>query len=248
MDVTSVVRRLRAEPLSPRVQPTYAASAEGARSPMGRTASAPVAGAHRGPASPTAPSEPSPGWALGARAGMARVAAAHAGGSGGGSGSGGSDAPGGKPEACVAAPPRAPQAFANPFAAASSPSEPACSLGAAARNAVAGGGCVSAGSCVAPEAPSGGWPSGGDLRAALAQGACGGAGGASAVGEGARQPCSAACSGCLNCVGIKVPLQSQSPLPTKNFLRGGTSMSGLGHARGLRFTCRAADMPMNEWY
>ena len=251
MDVTSVVRRLRAEPLSPRVQPTYAASGDEIRSPMGRTASAPVAGALRAPANPAPPLEPNPGWAMGARACVAAAAVARAGGSSCGSSSGGFDAPGGKPEACAAAPPRAAQAFANPFAA-SSPSEPACLLESARGERANGGGCsaggsVGVGGCAAPEAPSGGMPSRGELRAALAQGACGGQGGASAAGEGARQPCSAACSGCLNCVGIKVPLQSRLPVLLWRALHGRTSMFVLGHACGPRVYFWAADMLVKQW-
>ena len=239
MEVTAVIRRLRAQPLSPRAQPTYAASAE-APSSVGRTASAPVAGAHRAHPSPGLSLDPSPGWALGAPPGAARTAGARA----GGNGSGGSDAPGAAPAACGAAPPHASPALANPFAAAL-PAEPACPPEAAHGARAAGDGCsaggcvgVGLGSCAEPREPSGG-DRGAPAAAAAAAGpahgvARGEISSASAAVESGWQPCSEACSGCLNCVGMKVPSQSRcTPFCSVTAVLGRTSVLCRNRPGGL---------------
>lgn len=245
MDVTAVIRRLRAEPLSPRAEPTYAAGSPLADAHMARAASAPASAASA-PASAACPA-PSPGAGEPAappalRAGaairnpfdldVAPLAPLRLGGGGGGPGAGDDD------EAAHALPPQR----------AAGGGGVSCAAGDAARTGAPAATTPHQGSELRPSAGSQGQPScpaaaaepdvvadpkpypeayvsgasgpgaevdRGGAAACGAPGGGGGCGGAAlvahaAAGQERRKRCSAACSGCLNCVGIKVRLREGS--------------------------------------
>ena len=227
MDVTAVIRRLRAEPLSPRVQPTYCVDV--GESPMSRTASAPACTAAR------TSLESAPDMTR-AASGEARVRAAACCKDGAGvNDCGGSGVDGLLSVGAQAAVPSSvtvtcqlavrTEVELRPEAAAEvDDCAGASGAGSGPEQATPGGayrvspasaypnpfaaGCSDSAAAAAEE-NSGALRFSGGANLGRDGGEAAGVGGAALVAHAAvavesRKRCSAACSGCLNCVGIKV--------------------------------------------